>query len=409
MIDINRLPSFEIQDADRTQSFLRLAFCGPSGAGKTATLLRVAGGMLDYMLEHNHCPPGRDRKIGIVDTERKSARLYQEKMFPDGKRVPPFKVIDLGAPYTIDRYLGALMSFYRAGFPIIGIDQISHAWAGSGGLLEQKTELAKKEHLNDFTAFAEITPMQNAFIEQILSLDAHVICTMRSHQKYVLENYTKNGQTKSRPKRVGMAPVQREGVEYEFTVVLDLDIDGNSATVNKDRTDVFGVSGTVIGCLTEEHGRKLAQWLYTGRSVDASGTDRGTPQQRLDAVVATYVAGFDKAVTLPDLAADFERAWVAVRDFDIGDYAKINARKALTASKDVNKARVSPRPPAGDDLGIPLDHLEATMIEDNLKAHEIPLDEFAREFGVVRIGQLSAERVNEAQAWILANSKRAAA
>lgn len=413
MIDVNRLPSFEIQDADRTTSFLRLAFCGPSGSGKTASFLRVASGLLGYMIEHGHCPPGTDRKIGVVDTERKSARLYQDKMFPDGARVPGFKVIELDSPYTTERYLGAMMSFYRAGFPIIGVDQISHAWAGSGGLLEQKTALAKKESLNDFTAFAEITPMQNEFIEQILSMGAHVICTMRSHQKYVLEQYTnKRGQTVSKPKRVGMAPVQREGIEYEFTVVLDLDVDGNAATVNKDRTDVFGVPGTVVGVLTEEHGRRLAQWLYTGRSIGADA-NLGTPQERLEAVVTTYMAGFDKATTMPDLAAEFERGWLAIRDFDVGDYAKIIERKRIKENYDKNKARLSTPVAVGAATGaigdMPLDPLEASLIEDMLKQRSIPLFDFCQAFELVRVAQLPALKVDEAREWIIKQRPAAAA
>jgi len=62
------------------------------------------------------------------------------------------------------------MTFVNAGFPIVGIDQISHAWAGAGGLLEKKDQIAKRENMNSYTAFGEITPEQNEFIEFLLAL-----------------------------------------------------------------------------------------------------------------------------------------------------------------------------------------------------------------------------------------------
>jgi len=83
-----------------------------------------------------------------------------------------------------------------------------------------------------------------------------------------METYQKNGETKTKVKRIGMGPVQRDDVEYDFTTLINLDIDGNTGTVGKDRTGVFGEPNTVIGRLTEIHGRALAKWLYTGAATE---------------------------------------------------------------------------------------------------------------------------------------------
>jgi len=57
----------------------------------------------------------------------------------------------------------------------------------------------------------------------MLQSSCHIIATMRSKTEYVIEN--KDG--RNQIKKIGMAPVQRQGMEYEFTIVGDLDVDHN--------------------------------------------------------------------------------------------------------------------------------------------------------------------------------------
>src|SRR4051812_41065983 len=111
--------SFEIQDALREQVLLRLALAGASGAGKSIGSLLIAKGLATALLEAKILDGTIDRKIGLIDTERKSARFYAH--------VVPFKTIELDPPFTPERYIEALETFEQAGFPIIIIDQISHA------------------------------------------------------------------------------------------------------------------------------------------------------------------------------------------------------------------------------------------------------------------------------------------
>jgi hypothetical protein len=57
-------------------------------------------------------------------------------------------------------------------------------------------------------------------VEALLTAECHVIVTMRSKTEYVLEE---DGKGRTAPRKVGMAPIQRDGIEFEFTVTADLD------------------------------------------------------------------------------------------------------------------------------------------------------------------------------------------
>lgn len=393
--------TFEIQDATRQQALLRLALAGSSGAGKSLGALLLAKGIVGAMLKAKILEGTIDRKIGVIDTERKSSRFYAH--------IVPFKVIELDPPYTVDRYLGALETFERAGFPLVIVDQISHAWAGKGGLLEAKDQLAKSEQ-SGWSAWADLTPVQNEFIDRMLRSTAHLIVTMRSKTAWVTEEYQdKNGKTKTRPKRIGMAPVQRPGTEYEFSSLLNLETDTNFAAVLKDRTEVFAALNETPQRLSEHWGERLAAWLHEGVVPPVVETT-ATPMQRATAVVAVWESAFTRSATLPDLARDFESAQREIRGFGdtLGGYNKKTLLDRLIAAKEKRKGVLSPAPTGAATGGVgdlPLDHLEVTLLEELLRLHALPVADFGAAFGVVRIAQLPATKLDEARFWILANSR----
>jgi hypothetical protein len=113
---------------------------------------------------------------------------------------------------------------------------------------------------NSFTNWAKITPMQKAFTDKILQCDAHVIATMRTKQDYVLNQ--KDG--KFIPEKVGLKAVQKDGLDYEFTIVFDVDIK-HFAVSSKDRTGLFmGKPEFVINSAT---GRKILEWCNSGTNL----------------------------------------------------------------------------------------------------------------------------------------------
>jgi hypothetical protein len=223
----------QIRKAQRHKAKLRLGIAAPSGAGKTYSSLLIAFGI--------------GGKVGIVDTENGSADLYAH--------LGNYDVITLSAPYEIKKYLKAIKTFEENGYDTIIIDSLSHAWAGDGGLLDKVGKMSGNSYAN----WRHITPEHNSLVEAMLQSSCHIIATMRAKTDYVLEENDKGKQT---PKKVGLAPVQREGMDYEFTVMFDLDIRHN-ATSTKDRTGLF--DGRIF-TPTKETGVELLNWLNLGTS-----------------------------------------------------------------------------------------------------------------------------------------------
>lgn len=215
--------------ATKEQSKLRLAIMGPSGSGKTYTSLEIAKEL--------------GNKVAVIDSERGSASKYADRFKFDTCD------LDTAAPQM---YVNLIKEAERAGFDVIVIDSLSHAWSGKGGALEQVDNAAKRSgNGNSFTAWREVTPHHNALIDAILTSRCHVIATMRTKQEYILEE---NDRGKKMPKKVGMAPVQREGIEYEFDVIADMNIE-HDFVVSKTRCEELD------GFVTRKPGAGVGQIL----------------------------------------------------------------------------------------------------------------------------------------------------
>jgi len=229
--------------AERKQARLRLALTGPSGAGKTYSALLLAKGI--------------GGRIAVIDTERGSASLYAGMA-----GMPDFDVLELNAPFSPEAYREAISEAEDAGYDICIIDSITHEWNGKGGVLEIHDAVTRtKAKGNSYVAWADVTPRHNAFIDTILQSRMHMICTMRSKSDFVL---VEDARGKQVPKKVGLAPIQRDGLEYEFSAVLDISLDGNFATASKDRTRLFLDPVK----LSEKEGERLRRWLEEGLSVE---------------------------------------------------------------------------------------------------------------------------------------------
>ena len=222
--------------AQRQLSKLRLAVQGPSGSGKTYGALMLAKGL--------------GGKIAVIDTERGSASLYA-----DLKGMPEFDVLDLEAPYTPEKYIEAIHAAEAEGYDVLIVDSMTHEWEGQGGCLELVDQIARaKFRGNTWSAWSELTPRHRKFVDAMLQSKCHIIATMRSKTETV---QTENDKGKKVIQKLGMKAIQRDGMDYEFTVVFDLLADGHFATVSKDRTALF--NDPIV--LTEEVGKQIADWL----------------------------------------------------------------------------------------------------------------------------------------------------
>jgi hypothetical protein len=165
------------------------------------------------------------------------------------------------APFHPEKYIEAIQICEKADIEVIIIDSVSHEWSGKGGCLEiHEQEIAKMRYPNSFTAWANVTPRHRLFIDTILNSPAHIICTLRSKTDYILTE--RNG--KQVPEKVGLAPITRDGFDFEVTIAFDLD-QQHKAFCTKDRTGLFIDKEAVL--LGIETGKQIAQWCQEGEPI----------------------------------------------------------------------------------------------------------------------------------------------
>jgi hypothetical protein len=228
--------------AERKRSKLRLAIAGPSGAGKTYSSLLIGSGITSM------------DKIAVIDTESGSADLYAD--------LGPYSTLTVCPPYSPQKYIDAIHAAEQSGFELIIIDSLSHAWSGEGGLLDQQGKATDTKYRgNSWAAWREITPQHNQLVETMLHSSCHIIATMRSKTAYE-QTVDSNGRKKI--EKLGLAPIQRDGIEYEFTTVFDLALN-HTAMVSKDRTKLFDGQYFTPNA---EVGKALRQWLDAGVPAD---------------------------------------------------------------------------------------------------------------------------------------------
>ncbi len=226
--------------AERRQAKLRLSLCGPSGSGKTYGAITLAKGI--------------GGKIAMIDTERGSGDLYSD--------ITDYDIVTLSAPFTPARYVDYIAQAEKLKYDILIIDSLSHAWSGAGGILDMHDNAAKSDKSkNSWAAWRTITPQHNDLVDAILQSNLHIIACMRTKTEWTTTE--ENG--KKKPVKIGLAPIQKEGIEYEFTTVLDLIPDTYYFSSSKDRTRIFHNLNDKI---KEEHGKKLIQWLDSGKSIN---------------------------------------------------------------------------------------------------------------------------------------------
>jgi len=229
--------------AVRTQAKLRMGLDGPSGSGKTYTALTAATALAG------------DGTIAVIDTERNSASLYSDKF--------TFDVVCLDT-FSPQNYIDMIHAAEQAGYAVIIIDSLSHAWEGEGGVLDMHDAAVKRQRTeNSFTAWKDVTPHHRALVDAMLQSPCHIVATMRSKMDYVQE---KDGAGKTVIKKIGLAPVQRQGMEYEFTIVGDIDTEHN-LVISKSRMDTL--ADAVVSKPDVKWFGRIADWLGSAKPAPA--------------------------------------------------------------------------------------------------------------------------------------------
>ena len=242
----------QLQIASRKNVKIKMGLQGPSGSGKTYGALLLAYGLC-----------GDWSKIAVIDTENHSSELYAH--------LGQFQVLHLGQPFAPERYIEAIKACENKGVEVVVIDSISHEWNGSGGILEQHGNMAG----NSYTNWAKLTPRHNAFIHYFLQNNQHIICTIRAKQDYVLNE--RNG--KMVPEKIGLKGITREGLDYECSLVLELDM-RNNAHSGKDRTSLFNNQPEFK--ITAEVGQSILAWCNTGNTDGFVGNGHSDLNERIN-------------------------------------------------------------------------------------------------------------------------------
>lgn len=222
----------------------RIALYGVSGSGKTWTALLIAQVLA-----------GDAGKVAALDTEAGSMSKYADRF--------AFYPATMKKPFSPDRFVGIIDAVNAdASIAVLVIDGASPFWEGVGGILAIVDESKARSSSG---GWKDGTPQQQRIIEAIVNCRAHVIVTMRAKSETVRET----GQDgKTRIRKIGMRPVQRDGFEYEFDFLLWLDQD-HSAQIEKARMD--GQVGTRIEADPDADpqpivawAREVAAWLSDG-------------------------------------------------------------------------------------------------------------------------------------------------
>ena len=334
--------AFKISKATKKTARLRLAIIGPSGSGKTYTALAIAQGL--------------GARVMVIDTERGSASKYADRYsFEVGE-------LDTFAPAT---YVEAIRACEQAGADVIVIDSLSHAWMGAGGALEMVDRAARQSNSrNSFDAWRSVTPHHNALVEAMLQCRAHLIVTMRSKTEYVLEEDSRG---KKVPRKVGMAPVQRDGLEYEFDVVAEMSAD-HVACVTKSRCS--DLADAVVEKPGAQMATTLRAWLTDGTPAAAPAPRPAADPRDLghlgieapaQAIVAQPVEAAPVAFATPGLSAaemtamlatiaqcttiaDLDRERGTMRP-DVSTRATTAQRTTLRKAAEAKRAALTPQPP----------------------------------------------------------------
>lgn len=233
--------TFTFTPATKEAAKARIALAGPSGSGKTYTALVTARAL------------AAGGKVAVIDTERESASLYADEFAFDTLNMHTYDPRDL---------IKALAAAGAAGYTVVVVDSLSHFWMGQDGMLEQVDHAAKRSYGgNSFGGWKEARPMERQMIDALLAYPGHVLVTMRTKSEWVVQE---NERGRKEPKKIGTKPEQRDGIEYEFTIVGDLDLE-HTLVISKSRARPL--ADAVIKSPDEKFGEAVLEWLGNGKAM----------------------------------------------------------------------------------------------------------------------------------------------
>ncbi len=274
---------------------MKIAVTGPSGSGKTHSALKIAKGLAN------------GGKIMVADTECKSARLEAGK--PD---IPDFYVAHIMPPYTSEAFVKIMDEAIAEGANVLIIDTLSHEWEGEGGILDQKEALdASRTRVN---SWAQVMSPHNFLKNRILTFPIHLIITLRTKTEWIIDD--------KKPVKIGMKPVHKEGLEYDFSLVFHLDQATHNAQVAKDRTSLFDGQGEFVP--SADTGAKILSWFNQGAGPSPEEAYRNS-LEKLNEVISEL----ERIKNLDDLTEWYKNQEIAIKNDLIPEHWQIFIRHCM--------------------------------------------------------------------------------
>lgn len=296
--------------AKRSEAKARVALLGPTGAGKTHTALEWATVLAD------------GGSVAVIDTENASASLYADKF--------DFVTAPWWPPYDATK-LAAAIKDAAGEFDVLVLDSLTHFWAGDGGVLDIVDREAAKNRGNTYTAWKKGTPIWRGLLDALIFAPCHVVVTMRSKMDHVLIDAKDSRDGRARVEKVGMAPQARNDVEYEFTIVGELD-QAHTLTVTKSRcsdlADQVAPAHQAGGIA-----KTLRDWLASADGTAATAPPVPEPQVEADPNAATEAQ-------IKKMAVSFKEQGIVDRDRRLA-YINSTIDRTVTSSKELTKAEAS--------------------------------------------------------------------
>lgn len=268
---------------------------GTAGSGKSLTSLILASTL--------------GKRIALIDTEHGSAEMYANTF--------EFDTLNL-TEYHPQKYIDAVKEAAKEGYEVVVIDSLSHAWSGKGGALELVDQATARNKGSSFGAWRDVTPLQNQLVDAIIGCPAHVICTLRSKTDYQVE--TEGGKTRVR--KVGLAPVQRDGMEYEFDFLAEMDAD-HRMIVTKSR--IPALADKVITKPDATFFQEFKNYLNQGAAVEMVSTAKA-------ALDATEMATEGQILKLVEAAKSLGGDWLAkvIKFYKVTEFSELTKAQADT-------------------------------------------------------------------------------
>lgn len=225
--------------AEKKQCKLRMGLFAPSGGGKTYTSLLLAKAF--------------GSKIAFIDTENESSTKYIGE-----QGIPEFDIAAMTYEGNAAKYVRDMIACINAAqdeYDCIVIDSLTHAWEATKDEVDAAAK--RMRTANTFAAWREGSTLWGNLLKAILLCRTNIICCARSKMAY--EQTTESG--KKKVNKVGLAPELRDGMEFEFDIVGEMDVEHNLVVT---KTRCRAVDNSVTSMPNEEWMKPVAEWLSSG-------------------------------------------------------------------------------------------------------------------------------------------------